>query len=78
MSQEGTAALRMSAVERQPYRQVVQGPPAGGAGIGPGGDDNRVRNGDVPAARVAFGVIPDADLTQVVGGHMDTGLLSQL
>jgi hypothetical protein len=70
-------------VERQLVRQTVQGPPAGGAGVvsggdlGAGGDDGRVGVGAVLAARVSAGLVPRADLAQVVGGDVDAGLLSQ-
>ncbi|WP_345742409.1 hypothetical protein [Streptomyces tendae] len=61
-------------VERESFREIVQGPPAGGAGVVPGGDqgvgedDGRVRDGDVPAARVAVGRVPDTDFHRMAQG----------
>ncbi|WP_445047795.1 hypothetical protein [Streptomyces drozdowiczii] len=75
------AGRHVGVVERELLQQVFQGPPAGvacvvlGCDRGVGGDDGRVGDGDVPAARVAAGGVSDADLAQVVGGHQEAGLL---
>lgn len=34
----------------------------------PHGDNGEIRDGDIPAARVAVGLVPGADLAQVLGG----------
>lgn len=59
-------------------------PPADGTGVVPGddqgvgGDDGEVGDGDVPAARVSVGLVPHADLAQVVGVHAHARLVGHL